>query len=537
MANLNSGNQEVNSRLIITFYLPLLALLTVSLPLAYAFFSLSQDAQYQVHFYLFLLLALLYFWGTFKLTNWMLLLITAIISLGIPLISVQLLTQNGEIPPHAIVFLVSSLLAWAPALIVREIACEELAAMKGNIANKRKGGTLSNNIIIILIVLLGSLVFIGGSFYFSASNTTTTLPAGVIYFAAPFYLVTFALLSLGKMTQITSRDVQRPLAITGNFMRRWTITMLAILAISLLLASVIPKSPLTSVFSPNGDASIDSPFSILHRQNNDEPFSTNKDLLPRTSPGNNNAAQPDADKNASATTHGQDNPQLSPDKTGRTTTDGERGERGPGNSREQNPETEKPETETEAYTPHTPTDTNPSSSQANQVSPTSLWDLLILLLVEIFSLAYIVWCLLRPQRRQLIANKAFTLGDNPFDDPFLKLNTATPARLSQAVYASFIAYLWLLGLTRTTNMTEMAFAIWLENNSQLDTTAFWIITRQCNCMFYANNSLTPEELDELHTALRVIMRQATNRLSDIEFQVKQQQYLRELQQASPRRYA
>lgn len=121
--------------------------------------------------------------------------------------------------------------------------------------------------------------------------------------------------------------------------------------------------------------------------------------------------------------------------------------------------------------------------------------------------------------------QAFALEDNPFDDPFLKLSTATPARLSQAVYASFTAYLWLLGLMRTASMTKLACAIWLENNCQLDAGAVWAIT-----------SMQFSVLGELHTALHMIMQQVTNGFSEIELQVKQKQYLQELQQASSRRY-
>lgn len=101
---------------------------------------------------------------------------------------------------------------------------------------------------------------------------------------------------------------------------------------------------------------------------------------------------------------------------------------------------------------------------------------------------------------------------DPFADPFEQADRLAQPQLIPAVYATFLAYLWLAGYERKAAQTEFDFAEWLEEHTPINARAVWTITRCCAGALYAQAKLTAEEFNKLHTALQTLIHEIEGKI-------------------------
>lgn len=112
---------------------------------------------------------------------------------------------------------------------------------------------------------------------------------------------------------------------------------------------------------------------------------------------------------------------------------------------------------------------------------------------------------------------------DPFADPF-DAEHANQEALIRGVYITFLAHLSLQGFERQPSQTEFDFATWLEQSTPLTPKPIWTITRACTFAEYAGNELDQSELDELHTALKDVIRETRASLPEHALQERMRAY-------------
>lgn len=128
------------------------------------------------------------------------------------------------------------------------------------------------------------------------------------------------------------------------------------------------------------------------------------------------------------------------------------------------------------------------------------------------------------RRKQRLAEAALELlRCDPFLDPFTQ-PVATSQERIEAIYRTFLAYLWLLDIERKPAQTEFNLAEWLIANDSLDSDAVWVVTRAYTQGRYAATPLSDAELAQVRAALATIIADVTARVPDDERERKMEAY-------------
>ncbi len=173
--------------------------------------------------------------------------------------------------------------------------------------------------------------------------------------------------------------------------------------------------------------------------------------------------------------------------------------------------------------------------QALREQPLRWLKLLAILALYVATLAAIIAFFVRRRRRTRPPSREEEVKQimaelHPFADPFATLQDPQPAELAAAVYASFIAYLWLRDLEKQPEQTEFDFAQRVVQYAPppLHAEAVWTITRLCTRLQYADRPLSDAEYNDLRDALHQVKRDTLAFLPEKMRVTRQQEYLRHL---------
>ena len=127
--------------------------------------------------------------------------------------------------------------------MVLESAGGALRQMHGRPAAPARKGPSFSRMLILLVMLVGTMIFMQGEF---AASGNDHLP-NPLFFALPFYLVIWTLLSLAKLVQKAYEMPGQPIILAGNLISHWLLVMLVILFCSTGLAIFLPKHPISTL--------------------------------------------------------------------------------------------------------------------------------------------------------------------------------------------------------------------------------------------------------------------------------------------------
>jgi hypothetical protein len=550
LVNWNSGNPDETEEAVLTRYLPLLALGTVSLPMLFVVVWQHAPGDVILNVLVYFLLALFILWGTLAGETG-LLKVAAILSIVVvPTLCVlaglrvshTLMAFGGEL-------CLSSIIAWTPAWLVLEIAGEQIARLHGDVPEEktRKRRTVKLSTAVMLAV--GTLLFVAGTA--NASGQVSDLFI-VTFFAVPFYLCAFALISLQQLF-LRAADLPRPpITVSADFIRQWSMAILPLLLVAALLALLIPKEPLHYITSRLPWQTLDSPFAGFRPAWPDlNPFSSERGDSPSPGVPKPNGQPAPTGKDTTNKQSALGTATSSPDGSS-IAPDGDDAGDGAGDASEKdtsavwaaaNKSIDAVRAVSRTGEPAQPPSPHPHKKLVSKADarrnfarlrrelhdhPWRLVKLVVftLLLLAALTVGIVLWRRRAQWRRAQAAARAARIPwRDPFTDPFTTMPDAATDALVRAVYESFLAYLWVGGHRHKRGQTEFEFATWLENGSPLDPLAIWTITRQCTRAYYAQSDLTPTDRRDLQLALTTLIRQAIGKLSAEELAARQQQFL------------
>ncbi|MHB9022766.1 MAG: hypothetical protein ACYC7E_01120 [Armatimonadota bacterium] len=239
----NSGDLEETDRLI-TFYIPLLALAAVTLPVFYLISRVPEALRYLLEFLCFLIIAGLYLHLVLsaqrKVLQWTALSCNLLLPLAIALLGLK---TGGEVAGHAAILFFLMLVAWVPSLVLGEISGAALKRLQEQTvgATLLAGSQTPSSGSPIVLGVIGTLIFV------FSSMSTGSVDLATVVLGILFYLAIFGLLSLSILLRKAHLTPQQPITVSGDFIRTWSVLMLAVLLLSGALATLLPKNPLSLI--------------------------------------------------------------------------------------------------------------------------------------------------------------------------------------------------------------------------------------------------------------------------------------------------
>lgn len=238
----NSGGPGDSNELI-TFYIPVLALALVGVPLCYFVLALNASGASRPFFELGFaaVVAVLAMQGTLSgergFVRGVAIVCNIVLPLGMVLLSLR--PFNSELFGHGVMTLLFAAIAWLPVAVVTD--------MVGPILRVRQEGAAAPPVkisfpppsVIVIGIIGGILFMMHEAFLRGGESLPTPIPFAII-----FFLVALALISLSKLLQKAHETPYQPITIAEDFAHQWIGLMLVALVIAGLLAFLLPKQAL-----------------------------------------------------------------------------------------------------------------------------------------------------------------------------------------------------------------------------------------------------------------------------------------------------
>ncbi|MHB0936996.1 MAG: DUF4129 domain-containing protein [Armatimonadota bacterium] len=255
-----SSVERDDTKTLTRFYLPLLAVAGVGLVMLYAVFLLAGIGSGYYFIEWALMMGLLLFCARAVLADygrWVRLGFFLFFAAAVPgaIIVAGVTLKSLPITLHAFILFGLCMFGWK----LLEPVVEQCTGHTGRALVKRKkivfvptfpfvdiyettepGGLAFSGDALVALVVFGTLIFALGDFLRLSQGYTGIMSA--MPFALGFYAIAGGLISLSKLVQRV-QETPGSVRLEGGFLRSWAGAMLAVLAVSALLAWFLPKSP------------------------------------------------------------------------------------------------------------------------------------------------------------------------------------------------------------------------------------------------------------------------------------------------------